>query len=239
MTISPKPLKKQKTARINIVKGKPSIDVSMLSATSKKYYEEVILVNKECFKCKSAISGYGLIAAQTIKKGQVIVEYWGTRIHPDVFEKASKSQREEHRNLEYAIHTINRTVYINADKPECLARYANNSCEPNAELVTEILTDKNGNIVEVIAIRAARDIWLFEEITVSYDWEISKDDTIVICECLSNECKGFIGTMKQFKPKVKQDPVVHVQKSDGKSVEVDPSSPKDQIEVDYTYYSDS
>ena len=227
---------KKPVYRRRSISAKPSIDLRCLAKESRGYYEKLLFKQKECFKVKSVICGNGLIAGQLIKKDEVIQEYWGTRVDPDVYETSPLSQWEEQSEYEYAIHTDQRTVYINADKPECLARYANNSCEPNAELVTEELTGKNGETVEIVVIKAKRDIWLFEEITVSFGWEIGREDSIMVCSCPSKSCKGYIGEFKNVVPFVKKEAVPHVvvgkNAERGKVVAADPSSSRERIDVD-------
>ena len=226
---------KKATYRRRPISAKPSIDLRSLAKESRHYYEKMLFDQKECFKVKSIICGDGLIAGQLIKKDEFIQEYWGTRLDPDVYESSPRSKWKEQSEYEYAIHTDQRTVYINADKPECLARYANNSCEPNAELVTEVLTGKNGETVEIVVIRAKRDIWLFEEITVSFGWEIGREESIMVCSCPSKSCKGYIGEFKNVVPFCKKESVPQVvvgaNAGRGKVVAADPSSSKERIDV--------
>ena len=49
------------------------------------------------------------------------------------------------------------------------AKYANHHCEENCEFVSEVYTDKNGELVEAIFIKAKRTLYMFEEVTVKYD----------------------------------------------------------------------
>ena len=216
----------------------PTVNLEVLLKHSKDYYQWLLRSEKDVIKIKSNICGYGIVAAQVIKEGEEILEYWGTRIDPDVIERSCKPNWENERHFQYLMATINRSVYVNADRPECMARYANNSCDANAELETVVLKGKNGIDYEIVVLKAKRDIWLFEEITTPYSWEIRKKDTIIICSCPAKQCKGFIGKIMGFqsdkkvkmemqvkKPEVVKEKVVRqVTGNVDQGVDVDPEA---------------
>jgi SET domain-containing protein len=98
-------------------------------------------------------TGLGLFATAPIKRGALIVEYTGRRIPT----KEARA-RERQRGARYMFE-IDRRWTIDGSPRSNLARYANHSCEPNADAI-----DKKGRIF----LRARRRIDPGEEITFDY-----------------------------------------------------------------------
>lgn len=114
-------------------------------------------------------TGQGLFAAVSIKKGDFILEYTGTKI-PTVLADISKSRY---------LFEIDSEWTIDGSPRSNIARYINHSCEPNAE--AEIHDGK-------ILISAVRDIEGGEEVTIDYDTEYF-DEFIrpVGCKCSATQ----------------------------------------------------
>jgi uncharacterized protein len=99
-----------------------------------------------------SFTGLGLFAIRPIKKREKITEYKGPRV------SAEEAGRLERRGNRY-LYEINSCITIDGTPRSNIARYANHSCNPNAE------TYANGGRV---FIRALRNIKPDEEITYDY-----------------------------------------------------------------------
>lgn len=133
---------------------------------------------------KSAIHGRGLFAAQAIKAGAPVIEYAGERITP----KEAARRYPERAGEPQVTHLLNvdkRTTIDGAvDGNE--ARYANHSCDPNAELMI---------YKKRVFLIALRPIKKGEEITYDYNLVIHGDVDVptalqaTACSCGSPKCR--------------------------------------------------
>jgi uncharacterized protein len=124
---------------------------------------------------ESTIDGTGLFASQPIPKGTCIAVYVGERI-----DKAEANRRCEAGN--HFIFTLDDQWDIDGNVPENLVRFANHSCDPNAESIVD------GGEVSVIAIR---DIAAGEEITYNYGYDLEEYREYA-CRCGSANCVGYM-----------------------------------------------
>jgi uncharacterized protein len=117
-----------------------------------------------------AATGLGLFATKPIPKGTKIIEYFGPRISNEEVEKSGGKY----------FFGLNKQWSIDGSVRENIARYANHSCEPNAEAIIT-----RGRIW----IYSKRNIKPGEEITYDYGKEyfegIIKD---IGCKC--PKCRG-------------------------------------------------
>jgi uncharacterized protein len=104
------------------------------------------------FRLGRSVTGLGLFAVKTIKRGAYIARYRGPRL-PN-----AEADRREARGARYMFE-LNSKYTIDGSPRSNVARYINHSCWPNA---TPIIRD--GKIV----IRALRTISPGEEITYDY-----------------------------------------------------------------------
>ncbi|HET9715354.1 MAG TPA: SET domain-containing protein [Pseudolabrys sp.] len=109
-------------------------------------------MTRKSFRVGRSFTGLGLFATRHIRKREKIVEYKGPRIGP---EEAARRERRGNRYL----YEINSKVTIDGTPRSNIARYANHSCNPNAETYTY-----GGRVF----IRALRKIKPGEEITYDY-----------------------------------------------------------------------
>lgn len=107
---------------------------------------------RRSFRIGRSITGLGLFAIRPIKKREKIAEYKGPRVDA---EEAGRLERRGNRYL----YEINKQITIDGTPRSNVARYANHSCNPNAETYTY-----GGRVF----IRALRKIKLDEEITYDY-----------------------------------------------------------------------
>ncbi|MFZ0095188.1 MAG: SET domain-containing protein [Pseudolabrys sp.] len=104
------------------------------------------------FRIGRSITGLGLFAVRPIKKREKIAEYKGPRVN------AEEAGRLEGRGNRY-LYEINKRITIDGTPRSNVARYANHSCNPNAETYT---------YGRRVFIRALRKIKPDEEITYDY-----------------------------------------------------------------------
>jgi SET domain-containing protein len=107
---------------------------------------------RRSFRIGRSFTGFGLFATRPIKKRERIAEYKGPRV------SAEEALRLERRGNRY-LYEINPRVTIDGTPRSNVARYANHSCNPNAESYTY-----GGRVY----IRALRRIKPHEEITYDY-----------------------------------------------------------------------
>ncbi len=84
--------------------------------------------SKHKLAVKRSATGLGLFAESPIKRGQFVIEYWGTVITD---EEAERKGGDYLFDLEDTKYTIDGTTRRN------LARYINHSCKPNCEAVLD------------------------------------------------------------------------------------------------------
>jgi len=123
---------------------------------------------RRSFRIGRSITGFGLFALRPIKKREKIAEYKGARVNA---EEAGRLERRGNRYL----YEINKQITIDGTPRGNVARYANHSCNPNAETFTY-----GGRVF----IRALRRIKPDEEITYDYGndylkWVIGRSR----CQC--------------------------------------------------------
>ncbi len=123
---------------------------------------------RRSFRIGRSITGLGLFAIRPIKNREKIAEYKGPRVNA---EEAGRLERRGNRYL----YEINKQITIDGTPRSNVARYANHSCNPNAETYTY-----GGRVF----IRALRKIKPDEEITYDYGndylkWVIGRSR----CQC--------------------------------------------------------
>ncbi|MFY9599952.1 MAG: SET domain-containing protein, partial [Pseudolabrys sp.] len=112
----------------------------------------VLAMPQRSFRIGRSITGLGLFAVRPIKKREKIAEYKGPRVN------AEEAGRLEGRGNRY-LYEINKRITIDGTPRSNVARYANHSCNPNAETYT---------YGRRVFIRALRKIKPDEEITYDY-----------------------------------------------------------------------
>jgi uncharacterized protein len=127
----------------------------------------------------SRIHGRGLFAKKDIPEGERIIEYTGEKIT-----KAEGNRRydEQVKNGQIYLFELNSRYDIDGSARGNIAKYANHSCDPNAEAVVE-----KGEIWLV----ALKDIAKGEEITFDYNFPLF-DYEKRPCRCGSGKCRGWI-----------------------------------------------
>lgn len=168
-----------------------SIDVRTLILSERERYFELITHQKQMFACQSQIQGKGVISGELIREGDFILELCGERENQK--KKGDGEDREvgEKRNG-FEFMSASGNLVIDSEKSSGPAKYINHSCVPNCEMVTVNLKKIGGETLEVMFIKAIRDIYLFEEVTICYPWIVGKRDIMTICECCEDKCRGVV-----------------------------------------------
>jgi len=124
------------------------------------------------FRLARSVTGLGLFAAREIRKRERIAEYKGPRVSTE------EAERRERKRNKY-LFELNQKITIDGTPRYNLARYANHSCNPNAEPIT---------YRKRIYIRALRRIKPGEEITYHYGMDYLRN-VIGISNCRCGRCR--------------------------------------------------
>ena len=124
------------------------------------------------FRVGRSLTGLGLFATREIKKRARIVEYRGPRLSEPAAERA------ETRGNRY-LFEVSKHITIDGTTRSNVARYANHSCNPNAEAVVF-----RGRVY----IKALRRIRPDEEITYSYGGDYLRN-VIGKSNCKCGRCR--------------------------------------------------
>ncbi|GAV80086.1 SET domain-containing protein [Cephalotus follicularis] len=130
--------------------------------------------------------GWGLVADESIKAGQFIIEYCGEVISWK--EARRRAQAYEIQGCKDAyIISLNASESIDATKKGSIARFINHSCQPNCE------TRKWTVLGEIrVGIFAKQDISVGTELAYDYNFEWY-GGAKVRCLCGAANCSGFLG----------------------------------------------
>jgi hypothetical protein len=133
--------------------------------------------------------GWGLVALQSIQKGQLVHEYVGEIIDEKEKERRLTEWNVEHPNdPNFYIMALGTGYYVDARVHGNQSRFINHSCDPNTRVATINVkgTLRNG-------IYATRDIKSGEFLCYDYHFD-TKNGDMFICRCGSVNCRG---TMKE------------------------------------------
>jgi hypothetical protein len=138
------------------------------SSKTKKGGTQEVLPNHHFkkVKAKRGLHGLGLFAGEAIKKGETIIEYIGNILNKEEAEKVSQSMY---------LFEINRDKTIDGSPRWNVARYANHSCDGNAE--SDVIKGR-------VFVKAIKNIAEGEEIVYDYGEEFVKEYIMPIgCHC--------------------------------------------------------
>jgi SET domain-containing protein len=124
------------------------------------------------YRIGRSLTGLGLFATRPIKKNSRIVEYKGPLLGKKAAEKAERSSNRY-------LYEINSRWTIDGTPRSNAARYANHSCNPNAETY---------NVKRRVFIRAMRNIKPGEEIVYDYGIDYLKN-VIGRSNCKCSRCR--------------------------------------------------
>lgn len=149
--------------------------------------EKIIPQKSEFVEVKgSGIHSKGLFAKKDISKGSKILQYGGELIDKKESEKRIlKNYDEAEENPEQGenyVFDLNDKYDIDGDFDWNIAKYANHSCDENAEFT---------NIGEEIWVVACKDIKKGDEITIDYGYGIEGYEDFP-CKCGKPNCVGYM-----------------------------------------------
>ena len=179
-----------------------------LPRVAQEAYNVLFSLEKNVVVQRSSIHRRGLFAGEDVNMGELIVEYTGERF----LAKNAESRQEFHelRGIEgdYMVTFPDNWFGIDATMRGSVARFANNSCNPNCELVVEHLPgcgieaggDLCGDVVgftracihNILYLRAIRAIRKGDELTFQYNLNYDETDRVVGCRCGARCCKGYM-----------------------------------------------
>lgn len=116
-------------------------------------------------KVKKGLAELGLFAEEKIKKGELIIEYIGNVL--------TDKEVKNFPNNKY-IFSVEKNFNLDGSPKSNIARYANHSCNPNAE--SELKKKR-------VFLRAIKNISKGEEITFDYGEEYVKEFLLNKCQC--------------------------------------------------------
>ena len=125
------------------------------------------------FRIGRSRTGFGLFATRPIKKNSRIVEYKGPLL-------TTKAANKIEANGNRYLYEINSRWTIDGTPRSNIARYANHSCNPNAD---------SYNVKLRVFIRALRNIKPGEEIVYDYGTDYLKN-VIGRSNCKCSRCRG-------------------------------------------------
>lgn len=146
------------------------------------------LTNKEYTKTKvfrEGNMGFGLLAVESIPKGQLVIEYIG-----EIIDEAEVGRRLENQRLttpsdkDFYIMELDDNVFVDGKHQGNVSRYINHSCNPNCELQRWNVRGKMR-----IAITAIRDIAKSEPLSYDYQFDTQQAD-VFKCYCGAHNCRG-------------------------------------------------
>ncbi|KAL8265406.1 hypothetical protein R6Q59_023536 [Mikania micrantha] len=146
-----------------------------------------IVLTKHC--------GWGVEAAEFIKKGEFIIEYVGEVISDALCEQRLWDMKHQ-GNKNFYMCEIRKNFTIDATFKGNASRFLNHSCGPNCNLEK---WDVDGETR--VGVFAARSINVGEPLT--YDYRFVQFGPEVKCECGSSCCQGYLGSKKKI-PKLCQ-----------------------------------
>jgi uncharacterized protein len=134
---------------------------------------------------RSRIQGRGAFAAQDIRSGRRVDEYWG---QPITHEEADRRYDDNNGRHHTFLFVLDDDVVLDARFNGSDARFINHSCDPNCETVI---------VGTHIYIKAIKPIAAGTELTYDYrfEWQDEyepEDIRYYACRCGSANCRGTI-----------------------------------------------
>uniref|UniRef100_A0ACD5Y327 Uncharacterized protein n=1 Tax=Avena sativa TaxID=4498 RepID=A0ACD5Y327_AVESA len=143
---------------------------------------------------KTEKCGFGLVAADEIKKGEFVIEYVGEVIDDRTCEERLwKMKRQRYTN--FYLCEVSSNMVIDATNKGNKSRFINHSCEPNTEMQKWTVDGETR-----VGIFSLRDIKKGEELT--YDYKFVQFGADQDCHCGSSNCRKRVGASKPFNPVV-------------------------------------
>lgn len=145
--------------------------------------------NLKVIVCRS--KGKGLAATVAFAAGTYILEYVGEIICNSEQRRREEQMRANQHEPKYFFVALDANRVIDAQFKGNLSRFANHSCDPNAQ-IAKVWWRGDVHLV----LQATRRIEANEEVTYDYQWDV-KGDNPMVCRCETTKCSGIIGMKRQ------------------------------------------
>ncbi|KVI01375.1 Histone-lysine N-methyltransferase, SET2, plant [Cynara cardunculus var. scolymus] len=180
----------------NKLEPPPYVHIRRILAHALKIVYAEICTNKPFRKDKKIkivltdSCGWGVEAAEAIKKGEFIIEYVGEVISDALCEQRLWDMK--HQGIKnFYMCEIRKDFTIDATFKGNASRFLNHSCGPNCNLEK---WDVDGETR--VGVFAARSIKAGEPLT--YDYRFVQFGAEVKCHCGASSCQGYLGTKKKM-----------------------------------------
>ncbi|KAL1548915.1 Histone-lysine N-methyltransferase ashr3 [Salvia divinorum] len=139
---------------------------------------------------KTELCGWGVVAAESISKGDFIVEYVGEVINDASCEKRLWDMKDQDAKNFYMCE-INKDFVIDATFKGNESRFLNHSCAPNCKLEKWQVDGETR-----VGFFASRLIEVGKPLT--YDYRFVQFGPEVECHCGAPNCRGYLGTKRKI-----------------------------------------
>ncbi|XP_059635802.1 histone-lysine N-methyltransferase ASHR3 [Cornus florida] len=139
---------------------------------------------------KTEFCGWGVEAAESIKKGDFVIEYIGEVINDALCEQRLWDMK--YKGVEnFYMCEIRKDFTIDATFKGNSSRFLNHSCDPNCKLEKWQVEGETR-----VGVFAARSIKVGEPLT--YDYRFVQFGPEVRCHCGATNCQGYLGTKRKI-----------------------------------------
>ncbi|KAK4712878.1 hypothetical protein R3W88_018785 [Solanum pinnatisectum] len=143
---------------------------------------------------KTELCGWGVVASESINKGDFIIEYIGEVIDDALCEKRLWDMKYKGVQNFYMCE-LRKDFTIDATFKGNLSRFLNHSCDPNCKLEKWQVEGETR-----IGVFSARFIEVGEPLT--YDYRFVQFGSEVKCHCGASNCQGYLGSKKKITSKL-------------------------------------
>ncbi|CAH9086482.1 unnamed protein product [Cuscuta epithymum] len=171
-----------------------SISCSKACRCSGKCSNRPFKEEKKIKLVKTELCGWGVVAAEAIKKGDFIIEYIGEVIDDAMCEKRLWEMKYK-REKNFYMCELWKDFTIDATFKGNFSRFLNHSCDPNCKLEKWQVEHETR-----VGVFADRDIEVGEPLT--YDYRFVQFGPEEKCHCGTRKCQGFLGTKKKIGSRV-------------------------------------
>ncbi|XP_026402221.1 histone-lysine N-methyltransferase ASHR3-like [Papaver somniferum] len=140
---------------------------------------------------RTQFCGWGVEAAESLKRGDFVIEYIGEVINDALCEQRLWDIRFRGDENFYMCE-IRKDFTIDATFKGNVSRFLNHSCDPNCKLEKWQVDGETR-----VGVFAAQSINVGEPLT--YDYRFVHFGTMVKCQCGSKNCQGYLGTKRKEK----------------------------------------
>ncbi|KAI3946688.1 hypothetical protein MKW98_003251 [Papaver atlanticum] len=140
---------------------------------------------------RTQFCGWGVEAAEPLKRGNFVIEYIGEVINDALCEQRLWDIRFRGDENFYMCE-IRKDFTIDATFKGNVSRFLNHSCDPNCKLEKWQVDGETR-----VGVFAAQSINVGEPLT--YDYRFVHFGTMVKCQCGSKNCQGYLGTKRKEK----------------------------------------